>query len=408
MKRILVETGQDILIILANHLILIGFGMTVMGLFNQNDNQLLLWSGLLLIPMVMYLLRVRIKNFFLFFLLHLAIPAGILFMPLWILPKIIAFAIVLLYTIWSISIRLKEKTNGENILSPIFVIGALGGMTLIENMHSKKGWEAIYIYLAILYVAGYCVHLYISRYLNFLVVNESSAANIPEKEIFSSGIKQTIVFMVGGVFVLFLTANVGWLAYLMSGLGNVLLMILRFLFSGISHEEPEEIIEETRPEQGDMMGGLFEDPGDPALIWVILEKIVMVAAAAFLIFLVVFLLVKGFMYLWDHFHDTSVQEDKKIQTGVDVREACGIEKQTRETGRLFSFLNNREKIRRYYRKQVSKKKEYIIGDRDVEMLAYMTAKECCDKLAAENLKKIYEKSTSKKGLSPLWTISSSL
>jgi hypothetical protein len=319
------------------------------------------------------------------------IPAGMFFLPIWILPKIIAFAMALIYMIWSISIRLKEKTPGEKVLSPIFMIGALGAMTLVENMHTKKGWEPIYLYMVIIYIAGYCVYMYTSQYLNFLVVNESSAANIPEQQIFVSGMKQTMVFMAGGLCVLLMTANVGWLSYLMSGVGKVLLAFMRAIFAGIAQGQQEDVVvEEEVVEQGSG-GGMFGEPADPALIWVILEKIAMAATAIIIVSTIIIMLYKGIKYLWDNFHAESIKEDKKIQNNIDIRESCVIEKQVKEGGGIFSFLSNREKVRRYYRKQMSKKKDMIIGDRDVEMLEYMTAKECCDKLDARNLKKIYEK-----------------
>ena len=393
MKRKLIETGQDLLIILINHLFFVGFGMTAMGLFYQDVNELFLWSCMVVIPYAMYLFRLKIKNFFLFFLLHLAIPVGVFFLPVWILPRILAFVISVVYMVWSIKIRLKDRFPGEEILSPIFILGALGFMAIIDTMHTKKGWEGIFIYMAILYIAGYCIYIYTSRYLNFLVVNESSAANIPEQQIFVSGMKQTLVFLAGGLCILLMTANVGWLSYLVSGFGRMFLAFMRAVFAGIHQGQQEEpIVEDEVVDQGGDGGGLFGEPVEPALIWVILEKIAMVATAILIVSLIVLMIYKGIKFLWDNFHTATVNEDRKIEDGVDIREACVIEKQSKESRNIFAFLSNREKIRRYYRKQMTKQKAIIIGDQDLEMLEYMTAKECCDKLAAENLKKVYEKS----------------
>ncbi len=396
MKRKFIESGQALLVILINHLAVIGLGMTVMGLFQQEKNYIWLWCALLMVPIVLYFARVKIGNFFLFFALHLAVPVIVFFLPIWILPKIIMLVMVVMYVVWSINIRLKGRTMEEGLLLPLFVISVLGIMTLIENLHSRMGWEWIYLGLAILYIAGYFIYCFINQYLHFLTVNESSAANIPEQEIFSSGMKQTVLFMGVSIVVLFLTANIGWVSYIMSWLGKGLLAVIRFLFSGISSEEAEELESVvTEQVQGDM--GMFAEESEPALFWVILEKIVMAAAALFLIGLVVFGIVMGFRYLWKHFHAKSLQENEKLHTGIDIRETCTIEKNKKESASWFTFLNHREKIRKVYRKQVLKHKTEIIGDYNLENLEYMTARECCDKMtpdskiATANLKMIYEK-----------------
>ena len=84
-------------------------------------------------------------------------------------------------------------------------------------------------------------------------------------------------------------------------------------------------------------------------------------------------------------------ENEELQTGIDIRETCVIEKNKKEAADWFAFLKPREKVRKIYRKQVLKHKKDIIGENSSENLAYMTAEECCDKLSLEDLKLIYEK-----------------
>ena len=337
MIRKFIETMQDLLIILMNHLALIGFAMTVMGLFGQEQHYIWLWGILVAVPMVLYYVRVKIKNFLLFFALHLILPVIALMVPVWILPKIILLVIVLIYVVWSVYIRLRSKTMGEGVLKPLLVISVLGALTLVENLNNKMSWEWIYIALAMVYLAGYFIYNFINQYLRFLTVNESSAANIPEREIFSSGMKQTFLFMLGSVVVLFLTANVGWLAYIMSWLGRGLLAVIRFLVSGISGEEPEEIepsVMESAPQD---MGGMFAEEEKTALIWIILEKFLMIAIGVFFIGLVVFGIVMGFRYLWKYFHAGFKKEDEVLQSGIDIRETCIIEKKQKNCVKAKKF-----------------------------------------------------------------------
>ena len=397
MVRKFIETMQNLLIILINHVPLMGLGMTVLGLFHQEKHYIWLWGAAVAVPLILYFVRVKIKNFFLFFALHLIFLMIAFIVPVWILPKIILLVMVLIYGIWSVNIRLRSRNMGEEVLKPLVVIILLGALTLIENLNNKMGWEWIYIALAMVYLAGYFIYSFIDQYLHFLTVNESSAANIPEQEIFSSGMKQTFLFMLGSIAVLLLTANVGWLAYIISWLGRGLLAVIRFLVSGISGKEPEEIepsVMESAPQD---MGGIFAEEGEPGLIWIILEKILMVAMGVFFVGLVVFGIVKGFQYLWKYFHAVSKEENEELQTGIDIRETCIIEKNKKEAADWFAFLKPREKVRKIYRKQILKHKNDIIGENSPENLEYMTAEECCDKISSadkvsiKDLKLIYEK-----------------
>lgn len=390
MKRKWIETGQDLLVIMNNHLMMIAFCVTAMGILKQEDHKLWFWSALLIVPLIFYWSRIKIRNFFLFFALHLAVPVAVIFLPIPVLSKALAVFISIIYFIWSVMIRIKERGYGEDVVAPLFMTGALGIMLLVENYHSQKGWEGIYIAIAIIYVAGYFLYLFTSRYLRFLIVNESSAANIPETEIFQKGFCQSCIYTAGVVTLLVLTANLEWMSYVVSRIGKVLLNIIRFLVSGIGRAE-EKLPVSMPVEQGMPDMGMLTEAGEPALFWIILEEIALFCASLLIGGVVLLGIVKGFQYLWNGFHKNSGKDVKKINSGTDIREACTIEKNKKKESNWFLFLNNGEKIRKIYRKQVLKNKTAIIGDLDAEDLEYMTAKECCDKFAAGQLKKIYEK-----------------
>ena len=78
----------------------------------------------------------------------------------------------------------------------------------------------------------------------------------------------------------------------------------------------------------------------------------------------------------------------------EVRESLIVEKREKDDDKnrsFFSFLDNKEKIRKIYKKRVTKEKATIVGTLDTENLKYYTAKECCDKLDAQNLQDVYDK-----------------
>lgn len=396
MRRKMIETGYELLIIMSNHLLMIGFGMAVIGLFPQESHCLWLWALMGILPAALYGVRIGVHNFFLFFALHLLFPAILIFLPLGVLQKVIALVITIVYVVWSIRIRLKSQKYGEEMLAPMFVICAFVGFVLLDNLQAKRGWESIYLCLAILYIAGYYLYCFINQYLLFLRVNESSAANIPEQEIFHSGMKQSLMFIAGGVAVLFLTANIGWVSYILSLVGKVLVLVLRTLISMLPTGEKGETAANEMQSMQPGFGMPTEDT-DPSRFWIIMERILMVAGVAFIIGLLLFLIIMGLKYLWKTFYTSVKTEEKKMQSGIDIRETCVIEKNKKTTPNWLAFLNSRERVRKIYRKQVLKHKADIIGDYNVQDLEYMTAKECCEKISdnskisADNLKKVYEK-----------------
>ena len=54
-------------------------------------------------------------------------------------------------------------------------------------------------------------------------------------------------------------------------------------------------------------------------------------------------------------------------------------------------MNNRQKVRKIFRKRVLKNKKFLVGDRTEKQLEYLTAKECCERLSEQKLKIAYEK-----------------
>ena len=58
---------------------------------------------------------------------------------------------------------------------------------------------------------------------------------------------------------------------------------------------------------------------------------------------------------------------------------------------ILGFLSNEQRIRTLYKKRVIHDKAAIIGDKVEQELSYLTAKECCEKIGATDLKEVYEK-----------------
>ena len=391
MKHNMIKTGKELLVTQMNHWVLVAIAVTIMGLFGYENPQVWLWAVWGVIPVWLYMVRTKVQNFFLFFFLHVVLPAAVIFLPMTLWVKLLILGITLFYVIWSVKIRLSEQTDESGVFAPAFSVVAIGAMSLIQGAFGQSGWDRYYMLAIFIYLISYFIYYFVSQYIRFLIVHESTTANIPEKAIFFSGMKQTLAYTAGGMLLLILTANIEWLSYVVSLIGNGLLAMIRFIVSFINFKAPET--EQGTPAEqaplGDMEG--LMEAGEAHIFWIILEKILMAAVGIGFILLIVFAIVKGYQYLWTAFHKAGNQKEAEVQDGQDIRERCTIEKSKNASLQFFSFLNNRDKIRRVYRKRVLKSKDSIIGDLHSGELEYLTAKECCEKISADGLRAIYEK-----------------
>ncbi len=397
MKVKLIEFGKEFLVIQMNHWILIAFVITIFGLLKEELPYPLLLIAMGAFPLALYFLRSIFRNFFLFFALHLGLPVMLVFVPMDLRLKIVVTGIAIVYVILSVCIKVRKLTCDKYLLHPVVSICSLATCALLNNTWGNREWEGYYILSAIIFLGSYSVYYFFCRFLRFLLVNESSAANIPKQEIFGSGMKQMLLFTLGGVMVLFLTANIGWVSYLLSwvkrGLYVLLVLWIKLFYRDMAGKEIElELPVAVEKNQG----GFHMERENPGILWTTLENVILLALAVGLAVLVIKTVVKGIRYLWNHFHAPDKKEVRRLGAGIDIRETCVIEKTQKEAVNRFFFLSNRQKIRKIYRKQIFKNKNNIIADQDLEVLERMTAKECCEKILPEKdlaqlLQKIYEK-----------------
>jgi hypothetical protein len=171
-----------------------------------------------------------------------------------------------------------------------------------------------------------------------------------------------------------------------------ILVILGYIFGGIDTEPPIGYKEEFTQEDPQIGGGANMSEVIPEqTLETIRNVIIVITIMAIVIGFILFLY---FVYYVIKGRDKALIGKKQrdlLPENEDIREYCGIEKKSqRRTGGFF-FRNNREKIRRLYQKKVLKRKAEIIQDQEQNKLKYFTARECCDRLAEEQLKAVYEK-----------------
>ena len=388
MKKRAIEIGCDLLLFFKNHCAIVAIAMTLTGVCRYDAPLFGVWMTLLGIPLYLYITRKKVQNFFLFFFVQL-LPVAVACMisaPIGI--KLIALCMTVFYVISSIKIRLAEIPQ-EVVFMPVVSIAIFGGTHIIEEFFLKNGWGHYYFFLTFLYVIAYFFYYFLERYLNFILVNKNSASNIPEAEIFRSGMKQTGVYVACGVAIMLLCVNVEWLSYIIRLVGRGLLAVIRFFVSFLIQDTVKpETTQQAQGNRGDMAG--FLEKGEAHPFWIFLEKVLMAAVFVGIIAAIIVGLVKGYQFLRKNFRKIE-KKHQEVQNGLDIRESCEIERGSGERSRWFSFLNNTEKIRKMYRKRVLKSKALIVGTSGNKELEYLTAKECCDKISADSLKEIYEK-----------------
>lgn len=390
MKRKWIELTEEWLTIFMNHCFVIALSASLLGLFLQRQISLLYWGGFIVVPFFLLAVRRYIRNFFLFYGLHLALPFAALLLPVPATVRVLSFIVILAYCIYSIFIKIKSDDEKDISLPPIVVLPSLGALMLFDNWQ-QNGLESHYLFLALLYVTLYFIYQFVTRYLYFMTINGISTANTMEQDIFTSGMKQTVLFTAIGIFILLLTCNFNWVSGMVSFLGNGLLKLLRAILTLFVSGKQDTTQEQTPNKTESMLPESMQAPGEPSIFAQILETCIVVLMYAVLITCILLLLRKIYRFLRAHFFSGRRADTGDMLSKRDVREKCTVERVLGHRKRHSLFLSNREKIRKLYRSRIWKQKWFLIGDENPRKLEYLTATECCDKLSDNALKYVYEK-----------------
>jgi len=279
------------------------------------------------------------------------------------------------------------------MMSPIASVVVPALMLALMNYQKMEGWDLYYILPLVIFLGIYFLIYYIEHYLHFLIVNESSAGHMPEKEIFRSGLKLVIIYAAAGVLILLATANIGWLAGILRQLKNVLIWFLRLLFSlfGTDSEEITELEEVPLEEQS---GGMeLPEAGETFWLWQVLEYVFAFALVCALIALVVYGFVKLVKFLKARFGQSLFGEDAiKNDNSKDVREQCEIERSSGNRRNLFSlFLSPEQRVRKLYKKRILEGSNALKEAGLHKELNVCTVGECSGRLGIDELAGVYEK-----------------
>ena len=392
MKKERIIMIRELLVTQMTHWLLFLLAVTVLGLVGAKEPVIWKWMLLGLVPYILFLVR-RYSNHFLVFMgSHIALILLLTVIPYVDLAEQIAFYVCVIgYVAYSFYLRVRTKERLTGVINPIAAVGAAGVFRLFQHYQGIPEWERYYVVPVILFLCFYLIQMYLEQYQHFLIVNDSSTGHIPEKAMFRSGVSLVGMFSVGVSVLLLLTSDVGWVGRIANVLKNILIWVLRLLFSGEREVIEEEILpEKTNPGRQDQ--GMFPmEEAEPALIWVILEKLVMIAMAVAFAALIIWAIYSLIKFLHDRFQSRILTQEEELENTTDIREKCEIERHQSKKHSFFGFLSTKERIRRIYKKEVWAGRWQLAKDGSPEVLRRLTAKECGDGLSRADMAQVYEK-----------------
>lgn len=390
MKREQVHFLHELLIVVGNHVFLMMFPLTIIGMFPGRSSYMGLWGALVLLPLAFYGLREKEKRSFLFTLWHFLIVAVCIFLPIAdVVARVCVVLLSIFYLGMSFYIRLHKEDAKDGICHPVlpFIVGTV--LMYIQGSHGNGEFVEYYLWLTVIFYICYIVAYYVLRYLFFVSMNEKTAEKVPEKEIFGSGMGYVLLFVGGSTLCMLLSVNVTLLDRVVGWIKGVVSYLLG-LFLHIYESDNDTFMEDySSVEPGDIP---FEEAAEPGMFWLVLEKIMYVILAVIIIVVIAAVVKQIVRLIMYGFSAGKRKKTVMLQSHEDIREKLSPEKK-KGTGRepLRERLSYRGRIRALYKRTAIGQRKLLIGEKSLHVLSYFTAKECCEQIGRDGLKEAYEK-----------------
>ena len=389
MNRKSIALARVLLNIQLNHLIFVAGAVAIMGLCGMQTSYLLLWLGLGIVPVGMYYLRVKAKRISVFFAGLLAFLIAGFLLPVNLVVKILTVGMIIVYSIFAFRKKMSENPEMVEIASPMAFVLIVGALTFQKHIYVSQCLGLTWAYLL-----GYFLYHFLTEYLKFVQINEKSASNMPEKELFLHGVKQVGAFTGIAIAITFLSSNVEWVAKIVSVLGEWIKSLLKYLFAGIAGAIEEESA--PKPPAVEMGQDNMFEPVEYSEFWLKIQKLLEILYDVIVVVIIVAIVYFGVRFIVRFVKENFTKVGKKkevkaVLSNLDIRESCKEEVFRKEKKGFLDFLSNEQRVRTLYKKRVLKEKNHIVGEAVQQELAYKTAKECCEKIEAADLKWVYEK-----------------
>lgn len=380
-----------------NHWLLYMVALAVMGsaekYMRHPGPNAIMWALCSLFPLVFFIIRDRIRRFWLFGILHLAAAAPAFFIaPFKTTEFFLCVACGVGYMIHSFMMGTKSDRPYAEPLHPALSLLVSALSLLLLHYQGKRDWDAYFVIVLAFVFGLYALTLYIRQYLEFLTVNESSAGYLPVTEMFRSGFGLVTGYAIAGMVLLLVLGNIGNYDVLWEVIKKWGRDILSRLASLFRTPNPEQ---QTLTE-AEMLPSEFLPTGADSpvlhLFWRILEIVGLVVLSAALAYFLIRGIIFWVRFLIERFSRLFARR-KNIQEGVDVvdiREKCGTSLKEPVKRRKFTeLLSIEQRIRRLYKNHILASAQTLTQG-DVQALRFLTPRECGQQLKEEQMAAIYE------------------
>lgn len=341
-----------------NYLLFVMAQMVIISYISGKAPGFFILAALGVLPLIYYLIRCKIHNFWFFCALHV-VPIFLIWILIddFLATKIIFITIAFLQAAFSIGTRIAVYTRperddyGSAIVLPFF-IGLLGTSLYLVSRDTRL--VVIIIIITVLHFS----HMYLSHFLHYIDMSSRTTGNVPVKDILATDLALVGGFML--IMVSFMSLFIG--RDLLLGLGGWLLSLLRKLFALLDFfasrvSENEATVQENQGLQIEEI--VINEPSDFAIvleyIFEIVSSVVIVVGTILLIYITIILIRNVFR---GRARGKKLSEDGDIDVVEKIKRTKNGRK---DTAKRSIFLTADEKIRRIFVKLIRKKKEKLYG-----------------------------------------------
>lgn len=358
MKFRILNLIRDILAEILNYMAVVTVWCAVNAIAGLEDNMLMM-LGFLTIPILLYIFRCRVQGFFLFTILHIAVPVAVISIWGYDFTQKVVLGIVatgLSVISYTVSIKNDEGENGAPAV-PAPLAGGLMFLAMLAIAYMNPDRTVFIPKLALLFAALYLPFMYLEQFIWFDYVNSKTIKNIPTQASLKTGAPIVCGLSLFYLVVSLICFNEKLIAGIGAKIHSMIKAVLAWIFSHFKGEpldESERLMPSSEP-MAEMDFGFLEEEEPPSPLAELIEKIVIILAlliiVSFIIGSIVYLVIKIYKKL--HNRDTG----KKIKISEDyeeIREKIKEKHTAKDEDKPALFGTYAQRIRRLYVKLVNK------------------------------------------------------
>lgn len=317
-------------------------------LFSIGETEYVLSSAfLLIIPVLSYFLEQHAKHIFTFALCHILIGIVFYILPEHLVVKIIYVIFTIIVMLYHFYRRIKREALVQNVKSYAYLI-ILIAIQFYANLKAYSQLSLMIQIITLLYANIYFTTVYLFNFTHFFANVVNTSANFHR-------IRRVNHSLIIGFLGIITAAMIGAFSVpttgLLSDLKSIIVFILRMLFSWVKASDnnvEKEAVEESTEIIGQIQPIEAAEPNSSA--WLFIEKILFKLCVVVVILAFAALIIYGLYKLYIYFHAAKEDETDKKEFVSPFYKEKGVKKarKNNKTKLPHIFLNNNEKIRRYF------------------------------------------------------------